>query len=208
MKNEEENALEEGKNVLKNVRIRLIVSEADNLYSKENMGSPKEAIAVMSELLSTLDREYVCVVNLDVKSRPINYNLVSVGDISSAYVPIQNVFKSAILSNSCRVMLFHSHPSGDCSPSTEDYVMTERVIQAGKLLNVPVVDHIIIAGGSGNYYSFRENNYGLFEDPINKNVIEDIIKDREKTEKKPKNKSNKQKVSTDTEKKTKKARIK
>ncbi len=207
MKQKEENK-ETTESVLQNVRIRLVVSEADNLYSKEHMGSPKEAISVMSELLSTLDREYVCVVNMDVKSRPINYNLVSVGDIACAQVPIQNVFKSAILSNSSSIMLFHSHPSGDCSPSTEDYVMTERVIQAGKLMNIPVVDHIIIAGGNGDHYSFRENNYGLFEGPINKNVIEDIIKDREKKEKKPGYRTSKQKVAEENEKKTRKGRVK
>ncbi len=161
--------------LLQNVRIRLVVSESDNLYSNENIGSPKEAVSVMGELLSTLDREYVCVVNLDSKNRPINYNLVSVGDISHAYVPMQNVFKSAILSNACSIMLFHSHPSGDCSPSKEDYSITEKVIQAGKLMNIPVVDHIIIGGGSGEHYSFKENNYGLFDEPINKEKIKEIV---------------------------------
>ncbi|MCR5691511.1 MAG: JAB domain-containing protein [Eubacterium sp.] len=169
-------------NVLKNVRIRLVLSEADNLYSNENIGSPAEAISVMSELLKSLDREYVCVVNLDIKNRPINYNLVSIGDISSANVPMQNVFKSAILSNTASLMLFHSHPSGDCSPSKDDFTMTEKVIQAGKLLNIPVLDHIIIAGGSGNYYSFRENNLKLFEGPINKKVIKEMVEEKKVAE--------------------------
>ena len=108
------------------VRVELKVSEGDSLYSARKISSPKEAVDVMKELLSRLDREYVVEVNLDATSRPINYNIVSIGGIASSLAPMNNIFKSAILSNASSIMLFHNHPSGDVTPSKEDFDVTER----------------------------------------------------------------------------------
>ena len=84
---------------LKQVQVRLKLSEAEPLYSTEQITTPDKAAEVMAQALAQLDREYCCVVNLDAAKHPINFNIVSIGDVNQAQVPIQNVFKSAILSN-------------------------------------------------------------------------------------------------------------
>ena len=146
---------------LKQVRIQL--REAEPVYSTDQISSPEDAVRVMSDTLAMMDREYCCVVNLDNRNRPINFNVVSIGDVNSAIVPIQNVFKAAILSNAHAILLAHNHPSGDLSPSREDEILTEKLIYAGKIMNINVLDHVIVGGNEGKHYSFRENEGFLFE---------------------------------------------
>ena len=147
---------------LKQVQVRLRLSEAGSIYSSKEITNHVQAAEVMSDVLAQMDREYVCVVNLDIKNRPINFNIVSIGDIDAAIAPPQNIFKSAILSNSARIMLMHSHPSGDLTPSMEDMILTKRVYQVGTMMNIPLVDHVIVAGGTGQTYSLLENHPELF----------------------------------------------
>lgn len=146
---------------LKQVRVQL--REAPPIYSTSQIQSPEDAVRVMAETLAMMDREYCCVVNLDNRNRPINYNVVSIGDVNSAIVPIQNVFKAAILSNATGIMLFHNHPSGELTPSRDDEILTEKLIYAGKIMNINVVDHVIVGGDEGKHYSFREGESFLFD---------------------------------------------
>ena len=155
----------------KQVEVRLYLKEGETLYSPEPISSPDSAINVLSELMKDLDREMVAVVNLDTKNRPMNYNIVSIGSINTSLAPIQNIMKSAILSNAASIMLAHNHPSGDCTPSRQDYELTARLAEAGKLLEIPVLDHLIL-GGDGDRYSFREHNPELFAGPYKKEVLE------------------------------------
>jgi len=147
---------------LKQVKVRLKLAEAEPLYSTEQITTPDKAAEVMAQALSQMDREYCCVVNLDGANHPINFNVVSIGDVNQAHVPIQNVFKSAILSNASSIMMFHNHPSGSVQASREDIDVTKRLIEAGKIMNIPVLDHIIVGGGSGERFSFKEANPEMF----------------------------------------------
>ena len=147
---------------LKEVQIRLALKEGDTLYSSEQMNSPWNAVHVMQDALREMDREMVCVVNLDAKLHPINFNVVSMGGTDQVAFPVQNIFKSSILSNAHSIMMLHNHPSGDVSPSQEDYSATHYVSEAGKLLNIPLVDHIIVGADRGDLYSFREHESQLF----------------------------------------------
>ena len=98
---------------LQEVTVRLCLKEGAVLYSTAPLSHPEAARDVMRDVLKDLDREMVCVVNLDNKMKPINYNVVSIGSIDQSMVPIQNVYKSSILSNAASIMLLHNHPSGD-----------------------------------------------------------------------------------------------
>jgi predicted nucleotidyltransferase len=147
---------------LKQVKVRLKLSEAEPLYSTEQINTPDKAAEVMAQTLAQMDREYCVVVNLDAANHPLNFNVVSIGDINQAQVPIQNVFKSAILSNAASIMLFHNHPSGSTRASREDVDITKRLIEAGKIMNIPVLDHIIVAGGTAEHFSFRKDNPNMF----------------------------------------------
>ena len=80
-----------GQYELKQVRIQL--RDSMPLYSSEQIDTPENAVKIMSEVLAGMDREYLCVVNLDNRHRPINFNVVSIGDASSTVVPIQNIFR-------------------------------------------------------------------------------------------------------------------
>ena len=162
---------------LKEVNVRLVLGEGAALYSTEPLSSPREAISVMGEMLKGLDREMCCVINVDNHLKPINYNIVSIGGIDSSLVPIQNVFKSAILSNAKSVIMMHNHPSGNITPSKEDINITRRLTEAGKLMDVPILDHVIIAGVSGNYFSFRDHYPEMFEDKIDMDFIKQMTKE-------------------------------
>ena len=147
---------------LQEVTVRSCLKEGAVLYSTAPLSHPEAARDVMRDVLKDLDREMVCVVNLDNKMKPINYNVVSIGSIDQSMVPIQNVYKSSILSNAASIMLLHNHPSGDVSPSSPDFDVTKKLVEAGKLMGIPVIDHLIIGGMNGDIYSFRTENPELF----------------------------------------------
>ena len=141
---------------IKEVRVRL--AEGSGLYSDRQMDTPDAAVEVMKKELSQYDREVLVVVNLNSHLNPINFNIVSVGDLTSTIASIPNLLVSGILSNSSSFLVLHNHPSGDLTPSAEDIAMTRRVVEAGNLIGIPCVDHIIVAGGnSGRILSMRES---------------------------------------------------
>ena len=80
--------------------------------------------------------------------------IAAVGGVDSCVVDIKNIFKHALLNNASYVICFHNHPSGYPNPSREDKQFTERLIAAGQILNLPVLDHVIV--GEGQCYSFKE----------------------------------------------------
>lgn len=100
--------------------------------------SPEGAAAVIRDVLKELDREWVCVVNMDNHLKPVNFNIVSIGSINQSLAPIQNILKSGILSNCSNIMLMHNHPSGDNEPSREDIQLTKRLVEAAKLMDMNV----------------------------------------------------------------------
>lgn len=134
------------------------LAERTVLYSDEPVNTPRKASEMMAGMLSTMDREYLCVVNLNARLQPINFNIVSIGGLDSAPAPVSNIFKSAILSNASGIILLHNHPSGDPKPSKEDIWITRKVEEASKIMDVRLLDHVIIAGKTGAMYSFQENS--------------------------------------------------
>lgn len=148
---------------LKQVSVRLRLQEAEPLYSTEAITDSDRAVQVMSDAMADLDREYCCVVSLDARKRPISYSVVSIGDTSSAQIPIQNLFKAAILQNSSSLICLHNHPAGSLEPSRADQEVTKRMVEAGRIIGIPIIDHIIVAGGTGLHTSIRNTNPELFE---------------------------------------------
>ena len=159
---------------LKEVCVRL--AEGHPLYSDWPIDSPGEAIKVMRRELARYDREVLCVVNLNTRLKPINFNVVSVGELNQSIASIPNILKSGILSNAGSFLLLHNHPSGDVAPSQDDIMTTRKVIEAGKILGIPCMDHIIIGGGNGNYYSMREEKTVDFTSQTISMTAEDILR--------------------------------
>ena len=159
---------------LKEVCIRL--GDGHPLYSDWPIDSPGEAIKVMRRELSRCDREVLCVVNLNTRLKPINFNVVSVGELNQSIASIPNILKSGILSNAGSFLLLHNHPSGDVAPSQDDIMTTRKVIEAGKILGIPCMDHIIIGGGRGSYFSMREEKTVDFTSQTISMTAEDILR--------------------------------
>ena len=147
---------------LKQVDVRLKLMDGPAYYSKTPILNASDAVDVMRDVLKELDREWVCVVNLDNHLKPVNFNVVSIGSINLSLAPVQNILKSGLLSNCNRLILLHNHPSGELTPSDEDNQLTKRVTEAAKLLEMEVLDHVIVGGQTGEIYSFRQDHPELF----------------------------------------------
>lgn len=104
-----------------------------------------------------LDREKFLTVLLDIKHRVLEIPTVSVGHLSGALVHPREVFKAAIRRSSAAIILVHNHPSGDPTPSHDDILVTRRLVEAGKLLGIEVLDHVILGGQ--DYTSLKQEGY-------------------------------------------------
>ena len=158
---------------LKEVCIRL--AEGHPLYSDVPLSSPGAALQVMRKEMSQFDRECLCVVNLNTKLQPINFNIVSVGELNQSIAAIPNILKSGLMSNAGAFILLHNHPSGDPTPSQADLTTTRKVIEAGKLMGIPCMDHIVV-GGNDRYCSMREENLADFSNSSINMTAEEILR--------------------------------
>ena len=127
------------------VRVRLVKERAHRFGPAFRCAS--DVAEALGEELVPLDREQFLCCHLDVKNRLLSRELVSIGHLSSALVHPREVFKGAILANAASVCLVHNPPGGDPEPSAEDIELTGRLIRAGELLGIPVLDHVIVAAG-------------------------------------------------------------
>lgn len=141
---------------LEEVGIRLI--KESTFYSENPLSTPESVVNEMKEVLAEMDREVMLVLNLTTKSRVMNYSKISIGSINQTIVSAREVFKTAILSNASTLILMHNHPSGDMTPSSEDIAITKRMVKAGELLGIQVLDHIIVSAYTGEYLSLMREN--------------------------------------------------
>lgn len=116
--------------------------------------SPQEVSNLVMEEMRYLDREHFRTMLLDSKNRVISVESISVGTLSSSLVHPREVFKAAVVRSAAALILVHNHPSGDPAPSHEDITITQRLVEAGKIMGINVLDHIII--GDGRYCSLKE----------------------------------------------------
>lgn len=140
-------------NELKVVNIRLV--REPSLYGDEPVSSPSDALSVVANELKGYDREVFAVLNLKTNGRPINLNICSVGTLDASLVSPREVFKSCILSNASAFIAIHNHPSGAAVPSKEDIAITERLADCARLMDIRMLDHIIVAGVTGELFSFK-----------------------------------------------------
>ena len=146
------------------VGVRLVPER--KLYSEKEIACSSDAVALLSKELGEYDREVFCVLHLNPKGLPLSASITSIGELTSTLVHPREVFKSAVLSSAACIMLLHNHPSGNLSPSEEDIKTTERIAVCGRVLAIPVVDHIICA--EHGYISMRSYGYEhLFDDSEN-----------------------------------------
>lgn len=136
--------------------ISLKVCKEKNVeYSFERIIKPKDILKLVKTAVGDTDREYFIVINLNNQNLPNSIEITSIGSLTETMVSPREVFKSAIVSNSARIILCHTHPSGSTSPSDADIKITNALVKIGKFLDIPVIDHLIVGGDS--VYSLMEN---------------------------------------------------
>lgn len=140
-------------------RINLVsikmIREGSILYGIRKIENPSDAAELGRKFIEEADREQLIVCCLDTKNQPTSISIVSIGSVNSSIVHPREVFKVAVLSNASSIIILHNHPSGDPTPSNEDINITKRLKEAGKLIGIELLDHIII-GSENKFCSLKE----------------------------------------------------
>lgn len=134
-----------------------LVKESSLLYKGRSVKSPEDGYELLKLFLADKDREHFVVVSLDTKNQPVSINVCHIGSLNASIVHPREVMKSAILSNAASIIVGHNHPSGQVEPSSEDIEVTKRLVEAGKIIGIDVLDHIIV--GDERFLSFKEKGY-------------------------------------------------
>lgn len=122
--------------------------------SYHKIKSPKDIADLLIEDMKYLNQEHFRIVLLDTKNQITSIETVTIGTLNASLVHPREVFRIAINKSSSSIIVVHNHPSGDPSPSEEDKRITNRLIDAGEIIGIKVLDHLII--GYDNYVSFKE----------------------------------------------------
>ena len=126
---------------------------------RPTISSPADALVVVEGFLSFLDHEELWVLNLDRRNRVKSMIALYKGSVNTAQVRVAEVFRQAVVDNSPALIICHNHPSGDATPSPDDVALTRALVQAGKLLDIDVLDHIVV--GQEQYVSLHERGLGF-----------------------------------------------
>jgi DNA repair protein RadC len=121
--------------------------------------SPGDAAQILMPILAHREQEYLLIMMLDTRNRMLDISEIYHGSLNSSMVRVGEVFKPALQRNAASVLVAHNHPSSDPTPSPEDVTVTRAIVQAGKLLDVSVVDHIIC--GLSRWVSLKEKGLGF-----------------------------------------------
>src|SRR5690554_364836 len=126
----------------KNAPKKLVIQESSDVYH------------MLREDMSYLAKEHLVVLCLDIKGHVVKNETIYMGTTSSVQVSVKDLFKSAVRIGAFGIIVVHNHPSGDATPSRADDQLTETIEDAGKLLTIEMIDHIII--GKNQFYSYRK----------------------------------------------------
>ncbi|MGH2319845.1 RadC family protein [Planococcus sp. SE5232] len=142
------------------IRIKQEVLEVQEKYEflKDiQIKSPSTLIDAIRQLIGDEDREILLVLCLNIKNKIIAVHRCHVGSINASIVHPREVFKSAILNNAATIVMAHNHPSFDPTPSNEDIQVTKRIVEAGSILGIELLDHIIVGNEEG--ISLKQKGY-------------------------------------------------
>ena len=132
-----------------------LVKEEETPYGDVSLTSPGDVAEFLNRLLADRPQEHMIAIYLDTRNRLIGWTIAHIGTLNRAAVEPRTIFQIALTLNTASLILSHNHPSGDPSPSAEDLVFTRRIAQAGDLIGIRLLDHIIV-GHDGSWTSLRE----------------------------------------------------
>jgi DNA repair protein RadC len=135
---------------------RLLMSSPD---ARPQITSPLDAANILMLEMGSLEQEHLRTLLLDTKNRVLGSPTIYVGNVNSSIVRVSEVFREAIRENATALIVAHNHPSGDPTPSPEDVSVTRSIVEAGALLGIDVLDHIVI--GHQRFVSLKERGLGF-----------------------------------------------
>lgn len=121
-----------------------LVRERGVKYPVDKVGEAFSAARAIRAFVGDRDCEHVCVCMLGPQHEPIGMHLVAIGQLAGVELSLRSVFKAAIVANASAIVLGHNHPSGNATPSAEDLAFTKAAVVAGKMLGIPILDHVIV----------------------------------------------------------------
>ena len=124
-------------------------------YSGKPVTCAKDIFDMLSDEMQSYKKEVLKLILLDTKNKVVKVKDISTGTVDSNSVYPREIFKDAIKEGAFAVMLVHNHPSGDPAPSSEDIEITKKIMKSGKMLEIPVLDHIII--GKNKYWNWLDS---------------------------------------------------
>jgi DNA repair protein RadC len=127
---------------------------------RPTINSPADAAALVQYEMALLEKEHLRVLLLDQRNHVLEIVEVYVGSVNSSQVRIAEIFKPAIARMAPAIIVVHSHPSGDPTPSPDDVAVTRAIVQAGKLLDISCLDHLVIGHGN-KWVSLKERGLGF-----------------------------------------------
>jgi DNA repair protein RadC len=127
--------------------------------ARATIGSPADAAALVQFEMGALEQEHLRAIILDTRNQVLEIAEIYKGSVNAAQVRIAEIFRPAIRRNAPALIVVHNHPSGDPSPSVDDISLTKLVREAGTLLDIEVLDHLVI--GQGRYVSMKERGLGF-----------------------------------------------
>ena len=136
---------------------RMVV--ASEAIQKPHLHSPQDAADLVMYEMSALSQEELWVLLLDTRNALIAIDKVYKGSVNSTQIRVNELFRAAIKANAPAVIVVHNHPSGDPTPSPDDVAVTRAIVQAGKLLDIDVLDHVVVAGS--RFVSLKERGMGF-----------------------------------------------
>ena len=126
---------------------------------RTSINSPADAAALVQPEMSLLDKEHLRTILLDRRNHVQEIVEIYQGSVSSSQVRVGEIFQAAISRNASALIVVHNHPSGDPTPSPDDVTVTRAIVQAGKLLDIELLDHLVI--GQGKWVSLKERGLGF-----------------------------------------------
>ena len=127
--------------------------------ARPQVRSPADAAGLLMAEMGLLEKEHLRALLLDTKNHVLGSPTIYVGSVNTTLIRVAEIFQAAIKVNCAGIIVAHNHPSGDPTPSPEDVAVTERIVSAGKLLDIEVLDHLVI--GHQRYVSLKERRLGF-----------------------------------------------
>lgn len=137
------------------VSIKQVTSKKKSPYALQTIKCPEDAVKVIHHYIGNEANEVFMALMLNTKNQVVGIHKISVGSLNSSIVHPRETFKAAILNNAASIILGHNHPSNNPVESPDDVEVTERLIEAGNVLGIEVLDHIIVTEYMEDYTSLR-----------------------------------------------------